>query len=129
MRRPALLPLLLPALLAGCAVADADNRRTLTAMDAHLAPASTAARWAALPLTLPAGMLGLFTDAVVVHPCCVIDDAWGDTAEYLWRPREESRFRRAVMVPVRAAATPLVFAADWLTRAMFAVPPRKEDDA
>lgn len=118
------------ALLASaCAVAEPTNRRTLNAMDAHLAPGSTGARWAALPLTLPAGVLGLAADAIVVHPCCVLDDAWGDTVEYLWRPREESRFRRAAMVPLRAVATPLVFLGDWLTRATFAVPPRQEEDA
>lgn len=115
-------------LASACAITEPANRRTLNAMDAHLAPASTAARWAALPLTLPAGILGLAADAVVVHPCTVIDDAWGDTVDYLWRPRDESRFRKAVMVPLRAVATPFVFTADWLTRSAFAVPPREEKD-
>lgn len=114
-------------LAAGCAVGDAANRRTLNAMDAHLAPESIAARVALAPMALPAGTLALAADAVVVHPCCVLDDAWGDTSELLWRPRQESRFRRAVMLPVRALVTPIVFAADWLGRSVFAIPPRRED--
>ncbi|MEZ5964163.1 MAG: hypothetical protein R3F56_09985 [Planctomycetota bacterium] len=125
MRHPRLL-LFSSCVLGACAMAEPANRYTLNAMDAHLAPSSNGARWAALPLTLPAGVVGLAADALVVHPIRVLDDAWGDTVEYLWRPREESRFRRAVMAPVRGLATPLVFVGDWLTRAVFAVPPRRE---
>lgn len=110
-----------------CAIANPDNRRTLNALDANLAPASATARWLALPVTLPAGVLGVAADAVIVHPCCVFDDAWGDTVEWLWEPREESRFRLAVMTPLRAVATPIIFLGDWLARATMNVPPRKGD--
>lgn len=126
MKKTHLWRLALPLVAASCATSVADNRRTLNLLDAHVAPESATLRWVALPVTFPTGVLGLVTDAVIVHPCCVIDDAWGDTVEWLWDPRDESRFRRAVMVPLRALATPFVFAGDWLTRAMFAVPPRKE---
>lgn len=116
--------LLLPA----CAMAERDNRRTLNAMDASLAPAAAGARWAAAPLALPAGLVGLAADALVVHPACSLDDAWGDTVEWLWTPDpDESRFRRAVLLPLVTLATPPVFLGDWLGRALLAIPPRAAD--
>ncbi len=126
--RPPRSTLLLPLVLAAsCAIAEPDNRRTLNALDAHLTPTSTSARWLASPVALPVGVLGVAADALVVHPCCVLDDAWGDTVEWLWEPREESRFRSAVMTPLRVIASPIVFVGDWLGRATFDIPPRKED--
>ena len=115
-------------LASSCAFFEEENRRTLNAMDADLAPSSTAARWALAPVMLPAGALGLAADVLVVHPATAIDDAWADTVEWLWTPAEdESRFRRAVMVPLVTLATPLVFASDWLGRSLFALDPREED--
>ncbi len=91
----------LALLLAGCAVMAEENRRTLNAMDEHVAPESSAARWALAPVALPAGLVGLTADLVIVHPATAIDDAWGDTVEVLWTPRDnETGFRRAVMAPV-----------------------------
>lgn len=114
------------ALTAGCAVFKEENRRTLNALDEHLTPSSVGARWVFAPLALPIGLAGGATDLVLVHPACVIDDAWGDTVELLWTPRGESRFRRAVMLPLVTLATPFVFIGDWLGRAAFMLPPRKE---
>jgi hypothetical protein len=120
-------PLLLP-LLGACAVVAPENRRTLRAMDEHLAPESTALGLAALPVTLPAGLVGLAADAAIMHPVCSLDDAWADTADWLWRTREESRLRQVVMTPLRALVTPFVFAGDWAVRAAFVVPPRREKE-
>jgi hypothetical protein len=123
---PIVLGLLL-LLAAGCAISEHDNRRTLNALDLHLSPESAATRWMVAPLALPVGVAGLAVDAAVVHPCCVFDDAWGDTTEWLWTSHGESRFRRAVMVPLSALATPFLFAGDWLARALFDIDPRLED--
>lgn len=120
--------LLLSLLVSGCAVFVAENRRTLNAMDAHLTPTSTGARWALSPVTFPAGLLGAVVDIVLVHPAHVIDDAWGDTVELLWTPRGESRFRRAVMLPLVVIATPVVLISDWLGRSAFAVPHREDEE-
>ncbi|HTE06719.1 MAG TPA: hypothetical protein VK824_11020 [Planctomycetota bacterium] len=120
--RAALLTGLL--LLTACAVADKRNRLTLNAMDEHLAPESAAGRWAAAPVAFPAALLGLAMDALVVHPASVLDDAWRDTQDWLWTPRpSESRFRRAVLLPLVVLATPLVYAGDWLRHALFRVDP------
>jgi hypothetical protein len=109
-------------------MSERDNRRTLNALDASLTPESAAARWAAAPVALPTGLVALAVDAVVVHPACSIDDAWGDTVEWLWTPDpDESRFRRAVLLPLVTLATPPVFVGDWLGRALFAIPPRGAD--
>ena len=128
----ALTPLALGMLawvsLGSCAVFDEDNRYTLDALDAHLTPSSTAGRWATAPLAIPVGLAGATADVVIVHPARVIDDAWGDTVELLWTPGTESRFRRAVMLPLVTIATPFVFTGDWLWRAAFAVDPRVEEE-
>ncbi len=118
---------LLLVLATACAASEHDNRRTLNALDDQLTPDSVSARWIAAPVTLPIGVVSLAVDAAVVHPCCVFDDAWGDTVEWLWTPHGASRFRRAVMIPLSALATPFVFAGDWLGRALFDIDPRKED--
>ncbi len=110
----------------GCAVFLPENRRTLNALDEHIAPTSTAGRWAAAPVTFPAGVVAFVLDVVVVHPATVIDDAWGDTVELLWEPRAETRFRRAVLLPLVTLATPLVFVGDFLGRAALAIPPRPD---
>jgi len=125
MCRTAALSLFL-LLLAGCAVFEQENRRTLNAMDERFTPDSTAARWALAPIGFPAGLVGGVLDMVIVHPSTVFDDAWGDTIELLWTPRDESRFRRAIMLPLVTIATPLVYVGDWLGRAIFAIPPRED---
>ncbi len=117
---------LLCSLLASCAVVERENRRLLSALDEHAIPASEPARWALAPIALPLGLAAVTTDAVIVHPATVLDDAWGDTVEWLWTSRGDSRFRRAVMLPLVTIATPVVFSGDWLGRAVFAFPPRRE---
>ena len=112
---------------AGCAIFDADNRRTLNALDRHLAPESSAARWALAPAGLPLGLLAGAADLVVVHPVSVVDDAWKDTVELCWTPRDESRFRRAVLLPLAILGTPVIFTGDWLGRALFDIPPHADD--
>lgn len=113
--------------LTGCAVFEEENRRLLNAMDASLAPASDGGRWAAAPLAFPAGLVAGVLDAVIVHPATAVDDAWGDTVDWLWTPTDESRLRRAVLTPFMAAFTPPVFLGSWLGRSLLPIPPR--DDA
>ena len=108
------MPLLL--LGAACSMFRTDNRRTLNLLDRELAPEDTAAKVALSPLALPAGIAAFATDLAVVHPIATIDDAWNDTEELLWRSRDESALRRALVVPIAAIATPFVFAGDWFGR-------------
>jgi len=118
--------LLLTALLAACAVSEKQNRRLLNVLDAHVAPESDGARWALAPVAFPVGVIAFVGDAVLVHPACVFDDAWRDTVDWLWTPDPaESRFRRALITPLCALATPFVWVGDWLGRAIFAIPPHE----
>src|SRR5512139_3831993 len=114
----AAISLALALCVSGCAVFARENRRTLNALDEHATPRSAAARWALSPLALPVGLGALTLDMLVVQPVCSVDDAWDDTVEILWTPRGESRFRRAVMLPLATAATPLVFSGDLLGRSL-----------
>lgn len=120
----------LAALLAcSCAVFDVDNRRTLNWLDGHATPQSSGGRWALAPVALPVGIAAFAADACVVHPVCAVDDAWRDTHDFLWRHEQETELRSYAMAPLRAVATPVVFASDWLVRALFAVPPHEPEDA
>jgi hypothetical protein len=65
-------------------------------------------------------------DLALVHPAASVDDAWLDTVDLLWRSKEESRFRRAMFVPLAALATPIVFVTDWSFRILFPIPEREE---
>ena len=113
---------LLAACLAGCAVMERENCRTLNALDESWTPSSTAGRWAAAPAAFPVALVGLVVDALIVNPAVVVDDAWEDTVDWLWTPKGESRFRRAVMLPLAALATPFVYVGDWIGRGLFAGP-------
>jgi len=113
------------ASLAGCAIANPDNRLLLNAMDANLTPSSTAGKWALAPLALPAGLAAGVLDAAVVRPVTQLDDAWGDTVDVLWDIGDETTFRQAVLTPLAAIATPLVFAGSWVTRSIFDVGDRE----
>jgi hypothetical protein len=112
--------------LGGCAVFESENRRTLNALDEHVTPQGAGARWALSPLALPLGFGALAADLLLVHPVCSVDDAWGDTVEWLWTPRGETRFRRAVMLPLVTVATPVVFGGDLAGRSVFPIDPRKD---
>jgi hypothetical protein len=115
-------------LLAGCAVGEKQNRLTVNALDARFTPDSEGARWALAPVAVPVGLVALASDAVIVHPATVIDDAWRDTVRWLWTPDpNESHFRRALIVPLAALGTPFVWLGDWLGRSMFAFPPAPEE--
>lgn len=111
--------------LSGCAVFERENRRTLNALDEHATPASAAARWALSPLALPLSLVAAIGDMVIVHPVCSIDDAWADTVDALWTSHGETKFRRAVMLPLATLATPVVFTGDLLARSLFPIDPNE----
>jgi hypothetical protein len=111
---------------AACSMFRDDNRRTLNLIDRELAPASTGAKIALAPVALPVGVTAFAADLVVVHPIASIDDAWLDTEELLWQPKDESGLRRALFVPLAAVATPFVFVGDWVGRWLLPITGRPE---
>ena len=112
-------------MLAAC-TAVRDHRHALDWLDATMTPASPTARGLLLPVAIPVGVGGLLTDILLVNPVLAIDDAWGDTADLLWKSQEESALRRVLFTPLAAVATPFVFAGDWLGRSLLPLPPRRE---
>ncbi|MCB9876948.1 MAG: hypothetical protein H6835_05015 [Planctomycetes bacterium] len=117
--RSAVMLCALPLLGAACAMANGDRRRVLNVLDHNLTPSSATGRWLLSPVALPVGIVAGVADAVVVHPVSQLDDAWLDTVDLLWVSHGDSPLRRAVLIPVAALATPLVFAGDWFGRAVF----------
>ncbi len=103
-----------------------DSRRTLDWLDRTCTPDAAAARWAMAPVAVGLGLTGLAADTLVVNPWCAIDDAWSDTVTALWTSDEESRFRRAMLTPLAALATPIWFAVDWSFRCLVPTPPAEE---
>ena len=118
---------LLVALTAGCAVDLREHRNVLNWLDGELTPASTTARVALVPVALPVGVAGYLVDSFLVNPVRVADDAWFDTVDLLWTSRGESTFRRMLLVPFAAIATPFVLVGDWLGRFLLPIPSRKPD--
>jgi len=109
-------------LSSGCAISSRENRRTLNALDEHATPSSAAARWVMAPVALPVSLLAVTGDMAIVHPLCSIDDAWADTVDALWTSHGETKFRRAVLLPLAALATPIVFTGDLIARSLFPLP-------
>lgn len=99
-----------------CSMLRESNRRTLDLLDRELTPESTAAKVPLFPVALPIGIAAFAADLAIVHPVATVDDAWDDTEELLWRPRDESALRRVLFVPLATLATPVVFLGDWFGR-------------
>ncbi len=109
--------LMLGLAVSGCAMFDSDNRRTLNLLDRHITPDSLGTQIALAPAVLPLGGIALAVDQFIVHPVCVSDDAWDDTRTVLWESDDPSLFRRVLLVPLVALATPFFYLGDFLIRA------------
>jgi hypothetical protein len=121
--RLAALALLLPA---GCAWANRDNRPLWNAFETHAVPEEGTWFVAALPLTVPGGLVAIVLDTLVVHPAQVVDDAAGDAGD-VWNGIEwrERYYSELALLPLRAAATPLVFVGGFLGRSCFDIAPHQ----
>ena len=120
------------ALLGGCAWTNRENRPVWNAFEEHLVPEGDTAFVAALPLTVPAGLVSILLDTVVVHPAQVIDDAAGDASDVWngWRPGlEDSYYTQMASIPFRAVGTPIVFVLFFLARSTLDVPAYDPDRA
>lgn len=111
-----------------CTAVRKEARRTMDSLDANFTPASATARACLLPVAIPIGFVALLTDTLLVNPAHAIDDAWLDTVDTLWTPRDESPLRRALFLPFAALATPVVFGGDWLGRSVLPIAPRSGEE-
>lgn len=109
-------------LLAGCAFTRRENRPVWNVFEQNLVPEDTGWFVAALPLTVPGGILAIVADTFVAHPIQVADDAWDDAA-WLWRDGrpdfDERYWSEMAFLPVRTAITPVAFLGSFLGRSMF----------
>ncbi|HLU40286.1 MAG TPA: hypothetical protein VK081_12945 [Planctomycetota bacterium] len=117
------------ALAGACAWSNPENRVVWNAFERNVVPEGGVAFWAALPLTLPVGLAAIVADTLVVHPLSVLDDAWRD-ARSLWEGLDwrGHYYTQLGFLPLRAAATPAVFAGAFLGRACFDVAPHARGD-
>jgi hypothetical protein len=124
-----LVPALLLVTLSGCAWSNPANRPLWSSFEKHLVPEQDAAFYASLPLTVPAGLVAVLLDALLVHPVQVTDDAAGDAAD-LWRELHwrEEYYTELGFLPLRALGTPVVFVGSWFGRSLFDIEPRESRD-
>jgi hypothetical protein len=110
---------LLLCCLEACAIADEGNRRVLNYLDADWSPPTTAGRVLAAPLALPVGVVAAAADAVIVHPATQLDEAWADTADFVWDYDGISAFGSIMLAPFSVLVTPVVFGCSWVSRGIF----------
>jgi len=110
--------LLVLSLAGGCALYQPENRVLMNALDKSIAPKSPTTRAALLPLTLPASLLCLSVDGLIVQNAIAMGYAGRDTGEYIWPHLSDRYLDRMAMAPLQAIATPIFFAGDWLWRWM-----------
>jgi len=117
--------LFIAALALSCSSCAFMNRRNLPLVNLyrkHMVPENSAVRWAMSPVLLPVGLLAGVTDVVLVHPVCVMDDAWFHTAATVWVPTKRGYVTESALFPLRAAATPPLWVSNWLSYTVFDIP-------
>lgn len=114
--------------VAGCAVFNRNNTPTLNFVHDHMVPKEAPGKYLVMPLAIPAGLVAVLVDMVIVHPVTVADDAFYDTGDALWSDMDwKGRYvtESATLVP-RTVFTPIVFVFDFLGRSCFDIPARGE---
>lgn len=113
-------------LLSGCAFLNRDNTPALNFVEKNLWPEKTGWKIVSSPIVVPLGLVAVVTDAVVIHPISVIDDAAGDTSDVLWKKFhwDKKYVTACASIPWRGIATPPFFIGNFLSRSMFDVPSR-----
>jgi hypothetical protein len=121
-----LLVVLLAFSLSGCAFLNRDNTPALNFVENNLWPEKTGWKIAVSPVVVPLGLVAVVTDAVVIHPVSVIDDAAGDTGDVLWKnfKWDKKYITACTSIPWRGIATPPFFIGNFLGRSMFDIPSR-----
>lgn len=111
-------------LLMGCAFTRRENRPVWNTFERHLVPDDRGWFVAALPLTVPGGLLAILADTLIAHPIQVSGDAFDDAAS-LWRHGRpdfaQHYYSEMAFLPLRGALTPVTFAGSFLGRSMFAI--------
>ena len=130
LQRLALIALSVALLLPGCAWQNPDNRRLWNAFEKHWVPEDDTSFYLALPLTVPAGVVAILLDVVIVHPASIVGDAW-QSATVQWDDidwQDEYWFQTGV-APFRGVITVLHFVGELVGRSFFDIPAFEPADA
>jgi hypothetical protein len=121
-----LLGAFLALFFCGCAFLNRDNTPAFNFVEKKLWPEKTVWKIASSPVVVPLGLVAVITDAVVIHPASVVDDAAGDTGDVLWDNFHwDKKFVTAcASIPCRGIATPPFFTGNFLGRSLFDIPSR-----
>lgn len=102
-----------------CAVFFEENRRLTNLMDENFTPESETAQTALVPVAVPAGLLAILSDMIIVHPVSQVPEAVSDTYEFFWENPEGGPVRQAFLFIPKVVLTPVFFAGDWILRSLF----------
>jgi len=116
--------LLLLVNCSGCAFLNRDNLVLFDGFERTVVPDASkqpGLHAATAVLTYPAGLFLLLLDTLVTHPVLVVDDAWHDAREALWRNFnwKTQYVTEVTVLPLRAVSTPIFFLGDFLARSVF----------
>ena len=100
----------------GCSALNSENHVLTKQFAEDVQPKSVAARVALAPVVVPAAIVALTFDDVLIHPVRMIPVAWEDAngpfREY-WRPDTMSGIRKAVVLVPVVPLTAFCFIASW----------------
>ena len=108
----------------GCAFTNPDNMPLLTSLSAALDDEEHSVPNTAALLVL--GAPAAIVDIILIHPVCVIDDAWRDTVDVvgdMWKNPQGGITTQAFLFFPKVVATPFVgvgnFVLSWVGRSIF----------
>ena len=124
--------MLLPAvtlLCHGCAIFNRDNTRVLNWFEATAIPRKSPAKTIAYPVLIPAGLVAVGIDGLIVHPIASVDDALRDTDDICWqRFQWDTQYvTECAKLPIRTIGTPVIAVGSLVLRSLFDIRPNLSD--
>lgn len=109
--------------LNNCAGFNKRNTLLIVAVEENLVPDKQPQKILLAPLYIPIGVVGGILDIFIIHPAIQTVSAYVDTKDFLWNIRFNGYMTEMGSLPIRIAASPVVFTIDWLIRSAFDVSP------
>ena len=114
-----------PMFCGGCAIYNRDNTRVLNWFEDNLLPKENPAKVLSYPVMIPAGLVSVAIDGIIVHPVSCVDDALRDTRDICWRhfDWDNQYVTECAQLLPRTIFTPFVAAGSFIFRSLFDIPP------
>ena len=111
----------------GCAIFNRENTRVLNWFEAKVVPKENPARILSYPALIPAGIVVLAVDGIVVHPIASVDDALRDTEDICWKrfDWETGYVTECAKLPLRTVGTPIICVGSFVLRSLFDISPNE----